>query len=107
MDSMIEILLMGAMNDSQKLMFQSQMSGVRKDRTVGLLLAIFLGGFGVHRFYLGQIGWGFVYLFTFGFLGFGTFIDWFLIMGRVDRYNLRKAQEIAGQIKSLSSPAHV
>jgi TM2 domain-containing membrane protein YozV/ribosomal protein L40E len=33
-----------------------------KSRIAAALLAFFLGGFGVHRFYLGQIGWGFVYL---------------------------------------------
>ncbi len=98
-----ETAVMSEMTDSQKLMFQEQMSAVRKDRTVGLLLAIFLGCLGIHRFYLGQIGWGLLYLFTFGLLGVGAFIDWFLIMGRVDRYNDRKAQEIATQIAGSSS----
>lgn len=25
-------------------------------------MALFLGGFGIHKFYLGRIGWGVVYL---------------------------------------------
>jgi len=33
-----------------------------KDKTTAALLAIFLGGIGVHRFYLNQIGLGFLYL---------------------------------------------
>lgn len=33
-----------------------------KSRTTAALLAFFLGGFGVHRFYLGQIGMGLLYL---------------------------------------------
>jgi len=33
-----------------------------KSRVVAALLAIFLGGIGVHKFYLGQTGWGIVYL---------------------------------------------
>ena len=33
-----------------------------KDKNVAAILAFFLGGLGVHRFYLNQIGLGFVYL---------------------------------------------
>jgi len=34
----------------------------RKDKIIATLLAFFLGGFGIHRFYLGQVGLGIVYL---------------------------------------------
>jgi TM2 domain-containing membrane protein YozV len=34
----------------------------RRDRIVAALLAIFLGNFGIHKFYLGQIGRGILYL---------------------------------------------
>lgn len=37
--------------------------GVR--RKVAIVLAVFLGWLGAHRFYLGQIGWGIVYLIIF------------------------------------------
>ena len=33
-----------------------------KSRVIAALLAFFLGGFGVHKFYLGQVGMGIVYL---------------------------------------------
>jgi len=33
-----------------------------KNRIVAALLAIFIGGFGIHKFYLGSNGWGLVYL---------------------------------------------
>lgn len=33
-----------------------------KSRIAAALLAFFLGGIGIHKFYLGQILWGFVYL---------------------------------------------
>ena len=33
-----------------------------KDKTIAALLSIFLGGAGIHKFYLGQIGIGIVYL---------------------------------------------
>jgi TM2 domain-containing membrane protein YozV len=33
-----------------------------KSRIAAALLAFFLGIFGIHKFYLGQIGWGLLYL---------------------------------------------
>ncbi len=33
-----------------------------RNRVIAALLALFLGGFGVHKFYLGRWGWGLVYL---------------------------------------------
>ena len=37
-------------------------ASVKKDKTVAALLAIFLGDFGIHKFYLGQTGRGILYL---------------------------------------------
>ncbi len=34
----------------------------RKDKNTAAILAFALGGFGAHRFYLGQPGWGLVYI---------------------------------------------
>ncbi len=34
----------------------------QKSRIAAAILAFFLGGFGIHKFYLGQIGWGIIYL---------------------------------------------
>jgi TM2 domain-containing membrane protein YozV len=34
----------------------------QRSRTTAALLALFLGGLGIHKFYLGRIGWGIVYL---------------------------------------------
>lgn len=51
----------------------------RKSKTVALLLCIFSGLLGVHRFYVGKVGTGFLYLFTAGLFGIGWLIDIILI----------------------------
>lgn len=37
-------------------------AGGRKSRVVAIVLALLLGGIGGHKFYLGRVGWGFLYL---------------------------------------------
>ena len=55
-----------------------------KDWLVALLLAFFLGVFGVHRFYTGHIGIGIAQLLTLGGCGIWALIDFILII--VDSY---------------------
>lgn len=51
-----------------------------KSKTVALLLAIFVGGFGAHRFYVGKTGTGIIYLFTGGLFCIGWIIDIVMIL---------------------------
>ena len=46
-----------------------------KSRLVALLLCIFLGEFGIHRFYVGKIGTGILWLCTAGLFGIGWLVD--------------------------------
>ena len=46
-----------------------------RSKIVALVLCIFLGVMGVHRFYVGKIGTGILYLFTGGFCGIGWLVD--------------------------------
>lgn len=51
----------------------------KKSKMTALFLCIFLGGLGIHRFYVGKIGTGILYLLTLGLFGIGWFIDLILI----------------------------
>lgn len=61
-----------------------------KKFTPAVLLCFFLGGLGVHRFYLGKTGTGILMLFTLGGLGIWTLIDFVrLITGSLKDVNER------------------
>lgn len=51
-----------------------------KSRWAALALCFFLGEFGIHRFYVGKIGTGILYLCTFGLCGIGWLVDFFTIL---------------------------
>ena len=100
-----ELTLMQSMTDSQRLLFQTQLNGIRKTSSTGVLLAIFLGGIGAHHFYLGNNVIGVLYL-----LFCWTFIpviialfEAFAMPGRVAAHNLHQAKRIAAEIRTLSA----
>ena len=51
-----------------------------KSKLVALLLCFFLGGWGVHRFYVGKIGTGILYLLTGGGFLIGSIVDFVNIL---------------------------
>ena len=51
-----------------------------KKRLVALLLCFFLGGLGVHRFYVGKVGSGIAQIITLGGLGIWVLIDFIMII---------------------------
>lgn len=81
----------------KQLVFVTQYNNLKKSPTTAVLLAFFLGGVGAHKFYLGRIGLGIVYLVFFwtGIPALIGFIEAFLISGQVVRQNARKAAELA------------
>jgi TM2 domain-containing membrane protein YozV len=86
--------------DQQRAFFQAQMSAWQKDEVVGVLLALFLGTFGAHHFYLHKNGLGILYI-IFCWTGIHTIIsivECFFMPGRVRQYNLALAIYFASQI---------
>ena len=78
-------------------MFYQQYEAVRRDEVVGILLALFLGTFGIHHFYLHRTGLGILYC-CFCWTGIPTllgFIECFFMAGRVREYNAMQAAGIA------------
>lgn len=64
-----------------------------KDPNTALLLSIFLGCYGVDRFYIGSIGLGIGKLLTCGGFYVWAIIDWFLITGATRKANYKKFQK--------------
>jgi TM2 domain-containing membrane protein YozV len=64
------------------------------------LLWLFLGFFGGHQFYLGNTGRAISYLFTFGWLTIGAWIDMFTMKSQVQKANERlynEAQQLSAR----------
>lgn len=90
------------LNDSQRLIFLSEFNAQRKNATTAALLALFLGGLGAHRFYMGQIGMGMLYLvFSVTLIPLVvSLVEIFLMSGRVARFNAKLADELVEKIKA-------
>lgn len=54
---------------------QPVLQGNVKSKSVALVLCIFLGLFGAHKFYEGKFVMGIIYLFTYGLFGIGWIVD--------------------------------
>ena len=81
-------------------MFYHQYEAVRRDEVVGILLALFLGSFGLHHFYLRRHALGVLYVCFFwtGIPAFLGFIECFFMPGRVREFNAIQAAAIAATL---------
>jgi TM2 domain-containing membrane protein YozV len=80
--------------------FYQQYESVRRDEVVGILLALFLGSFGIHHFYLRRTGLGILYccFFWSGIPGALGFFECFFMPGRVREFNAIQAAGIAATL---------
>jgi TM2 domain-containing membrane protein YozV len=92
------------MNEQQRAWFYAEYERARKEEVVGVLLAVFLGGFGIHHFYLHRDTAGILYALFFwtGIPALLGLIEAFFMPDRVRRYNAMQALYISSQI--LSTP---
>jgi TM2 domain-containing membrane protein YozV len=89
------------LNDEQKAIFYAQLSAVQKDEVVGVLLALFLGTFGAHHFYLRRNGLGIMYVLFFwtGIPTLASLIECFFMPGRVRQFNAEQATILAASLQ--------
>jgi TM2 domain-containing membrane protein YozV len=80
--------------------FYQQYESVRRDEIVGILLALFLGTFGIHHFYLRRNGLGILYccFFWTGLTAILGFIECFFMPARVREFNAIQAAAIAATL---------
>ena len=85
---------------NQQAMFYTQYEAVRRDEIVGILLALFLGTFGLHHFYLRRTGLGILYccFFWTGIPAILGFFECFFMPGRVREFNAIQAAGIAATL---------
>ena len=87
--------------------FYQQYEQARRDEVVGILLALFLGTFGVHHFYLRRTGLGILYIVFFwtGIPSMLGFIECFFMPARVREFNAIQAAGIAAAL-GITMPAY-
>ena len=88
-------------SETQMQQFCTIYSARRKDPQLILVLALigFLGVSGVHRFILGNIGMGILYLLTGGLCFIGTIIDLVNHKKLTNEYNFKEAHQTSMMVK--------
>jgi TM2 domain-containing membrane protein YozV len=94
--------LMKNMDDDQASLFAQVYRARRKDAQMILILTLigFFGFAGLHRFILGQIGLGILYIFTVGLCFIGTIVDLVNYKSLAYEYNVKMAHETLAMLSN-------
>jgi TM2 domain-containing membrane protein YozV len=80
---LIDLFLIPAMNDdADRRYYEGQV-----DYNLAWILLTSLGAFGIHRFYMGKIFTGIIYLLTVGLFGIGILYDYWTLNEQIDEIN--------------------
>jgi TM2 domain-containing membrane protein YozV len=79
----VDLFLMPRLEDTADRRYQAGDTNY----TVAWVLLTFLGWLGLHRFYMGKIGTGLIYLFTLGLFGIGIIYDYWTLNEQISARN--------------------
>jgi TM2 domain-containing membrane protein YozV len=90
-------VMLPQMTEQQQATFNAYYSSTQRDELTGVLLALLLGSFGAHHFYLRRTGLGVFYLVLFwtGIPAILGIIEAFFMPERVRRFNAQQATLLA------------
>lgn len=96
-------MIVSPMNDAQAQQFSMMYRSRRKEPQMILILAIvgFIGIAGIHRFVIGNIGLGVLYVLTGGLCWIGTIIDIVNYRKLASDFNQGQAYEVANIMRSM------
>lgn len=98
-----ELVALQSIPDKNRALFMSKYAAEEKKPVTGVLLALFLGGLGVHKFWQGKTTAGVLYLLFFwtGIPALLALIECFLMPGWCRKENQRLASSLAHALKDL------
>jgi TM2 domain-containing membrane protein YozV len=76
-----------------------------KSRLVTLLMCLYFGIFGGHRFYVGKVGTGLIWLLTLGCLGIGFFVDLITIL--TGNFYDRNGKQVLAWVRAVDAEGKV
>ena len=89
------------MTNAQKIEFYARYNDKKKNALIAIILAVFLGTFGIHKFYQGKVTWGIIYL-LFCWTGIPTFwsiVEAITMIPWAKAHNALLASDIAEKVK--------